>query len=125
MTTGKLEFEVVEAVFDRPEPVEPEGGWKKACQVEDHRWTLSVEEGRAELVCLDPHPQQFAEEVDPQRGMPVCLDPYWEPEDLFAEVAVQVRHVDDSSPSTPAGPAEYGFYLEIKPEASASEGTQS
>jgi hypothetical protein len=98
------------------EPVMPEGGWKKACTVADHKWALEIEEGRVQLVCLDPHPVEFAAEVEPSRGSPVCLDPYWEPEDVGTTTPIPVKfeHVDDNTPSTPAGPAEYSFYMTIE-----------
>jgi hypothetical protein len=112
----KLKFDIDDSLFDVPEPVEPEGGWKKACTVADHKWALEIEEGRAQMVCLDPHPESFAAEVDPVRGSPVCLMPYWESDDIGTvnPIPVKFEHVDDSTPSTPNGPAEYGFYMTIE-----------
>lgn len=99
-----------------PERKEPEGGWKTPCIIADHKWALEIEEGKVELVCLDPHPESFAEECNDGGGLPVCLFPYWEREDLITVNAIpaKVTHVDDSTPSTPNGPAEYGFYIEIE-----------
>jgi hypothetical protein len=113
-----IKFEVDDSPFDAPEPVEPKGGWKKACVVADHKWALEVEEGRVQLVCQDPHPPEFAQQVDPARGAPCCLEPYWESDDVGTgsdPIPVKFEHVDDSTPSTPAGPAEYGFYMVVSP----------
>jgi hypothetical protein len=95
-----------------PTPIPPPGGWRKpTCTFASHSWELEVEGGRANLTCKDPcDPALF----DPARLEPLCLFP-WEPEDLVMDIPVTVTHVDDSTPSTPAGPAEYGFYLEIRP----------
>lgn len=94
---------------------EPKGGWKEICIIADHKWSLEVEGGSASLRCLDPHPEEFSNQVNPVYGPPVCLSQYWESDDLHCEgIPVQVRHVDDSTPSTPMGPAEYGFWIEIK-----------
>ena len=110
---------------DDPEPrEEPESGWKKSCTIADHRWGLDIEEGKVILKCLDPHPEEFVNEIDPYHGLPVCLDPYWVSEDLGGEIKeVHVEHVDDSTPSTPEGPAEYGYYIVIKDKEDAISGS--
>lgn len=103
-------------LYDLPERPEPEGGWKKPCTIADHKWAIGIEEGRVDLVCLDPHPEEFVNETDPQRGLPVCIDPYWVSEDLGspALIPVSVEHIDDSTSAGPWGEAEYGYYIEIK-----------
>jgi hypothetical protein len=71
---------------------------------------LEIEDGNVHLACKDScDPALF----DPSAPTPVCLVG-WLAEDLIAEVPVTVTYVDDSTPSTPAGPAEFGFYLEIQ-----------
>jgi hypothetical protein len=104
-----------------PEAVPPPGGWRKpTCTFESHRWELEVEGGRADLTCTDPCDSRPDEHVrsaplfDPAEPPPVCLFP-WEPEDIVMDIPVTVTYVDDSTPSTPAGPAEYGYYLEVRP----------
>lgn len=109
-------IEIVDWDEPLPERKEPEGGWKKACTVVDHKWALEVEGGKVSLVCLDPHPETFMDEVDPEYGAPVCLDQYWERDDLNTPraIPVKVKHIQDNTPSTPNGPAEYGFWIEIE-----------
>jgi hypothetical protein len=96
---------------------EPEGGWTKPCVIADHEWELDIEEGMASLVPTNPHTEEEVARMDPSLGSGICAYPYWEREDLFVEgrIPVKVEHVDDSSPSTPAGPAEYGFYVKVTP----------
>lgn len=98
-----------------PERKEPEDGWKKPCIIADHKWALKIEEGRAYLECVDPHLESFINEVDPQYGPPVCLERYWEHEDLgtVEAIPVKVTHVADSISAGPWG-TEYGFYIEIE-----------
>jgi hypothetical protein len=110
-------------VYDMPERRKPDGGWKKPCNVADHKWGLFIEEGQAILECLDPHPESFAAECDPQCGIPVCADQYWLREDVHMNrhIPVAVEHIDDSTPSTPNGPAEYSFYIQISPLPDESE----
>lgn len=97
-----------------PEPVPPEGGWKRVlCTFASHSWSLEVENGRVGLNCTDPCDGRL---FNPLGLTPVCLYP-WEPEDLFAEsIPVTVTHINDSTPSTPSGPAEYSYYLEVRPK---------
>lgn len=101
--------------FDEP-PKPPREGWKPACRVSDHEWELSIEEGEVTLHCKNPHTDEEAEQMDPDQGIPVCKESYWDRMDIFMpkRVPVKVRHVDDSTPDTPNGPAEYGFYLELE-----------
>lgn len=98
-----------------PEVPEPEGGWQKSCVIADHEWELEIEEGAVILHAINPCSAEQIEAMGPD-GWPVCRDRYWEREDIvmYKRVPVKVRHVDDSIPSTPNGPAEYGFYLELE-----------
>jgi hypothetical protein len=98
-----------------PELQPPEGGWREiTCTWESHTWHLWLEDGKFSIQCADPCDlNQF----DPAAGkMPLC---HWEfdPEDCGTPEPIPVRltYVDDSTPSTPMGPAEYGFYIEVGP----------
>jgi hypothetical protein len=91
----------------------PEGGWRRPCDFGDHRWSVQIEEGQATLICEDPcTPEGF----DPNGRTPTCHCD-WPSEDVsFAErIPVTVRFINDSTPSTVDGPAEYGYWLEIEP----------
>lgn len=103
-------------------PVEPADGWKEPCQLADHKWTLVIEDGQVRLECVDPHPESFINEIRPDRRYPACLDHYWQAEDLYCDgIPVKVTHIDDSTPSTPNGPAEYGFYITVEPFGSGGD----
>lgn len=97
-----------------PEPRVPEGGWRHVtCTWESHKWHLWLEDGKFSIQCADPCDLN---QIDPAsgKGLPVC---HWEfyPEDCGTPepIPVKLTYVDDSTPSTPAGPAEYGFYIEV------------
>lgn len=96
-----------------PDREPPAGGWvTPTCTFESHKWTLEIEEGRASIHCCDPcDPSTF----HPAAGDATCEYP-WEPEDLTTPDPIPVlpTYVDDSTPCTPAGPAEYGFYIEVR-----------
>lgn len=98
-----------------PELEPPEGGWRSVtCSFESHGWALEIDNGSATVQCVDPcDPDLF----DPAGKTPVCLCG-WEPEDFHTPepIPVKVTYVDDSTPPTPAGPAEYGYYLEVRSE---------
>lgn len=101
---------------DYEEIVMPEGGWTPVtCSFESHKWQLEVEEGRARIICVDPCPSE-PYTFDPCGPTPTCLCD-WMPEDFSTPEAlpVRLRFVDDSSPSTPMGPAEYGFWIDVLP----------
>lgn len=101
-----------EEVDPLPEPVPPPGGWRPiTCTWESHHWTLEVEDGRASIMCADPCEPLH----DPAGPIPVCLCD-WQPEDYHTPepIPVALTFVDDSTPSTPAGPAEFGFYIEVR-----------
>lgn len=104
----KFEFERIIIDLDDVD----EGPREKSCSVADHKWELEIEDGTVSLIATDPCPEEKAAKMD----WPVCRQQYWDREDIYMakNVPVKVRHVDDSTPSTPSGPAEYGFYLEIE-----------
>lgn len=112
----EIDFEALDE--EVPRRKEPAGGWKKPCGLADHKWALEIEGGNAQLICLDPHPESFAEECNPTEGLPVCLYPYWERDDLHlkGQMPVTVEHIDDNTPSGPWGPAEFSFWIEFEQE---------
>ena len=109
-----IRFEIDENWVEPPEPTPPPGGWRPiTCTFASHNWTLEVEDGRASIMCADPCDVNL---FDPSsRSTPVCLCD-WQPEDFSTPdgIPVALTYVDDSTPSTPAGPAEYGFYIEAR-----------
>ena len=107
-------WDKVEPPFDGREPKEPEGGWKPACKIKDHTWVAEVEEGILSIRPSDRHTDEQIAEMDPRGPSPACVH-WWEREDLvMSEFPVKVKVVDDSTPSTPAGPAEYGYWIEVE-----------
>lgn len=110
----KLFDEYTGGQFDAPiEP--PVEGWHEPCTVQSHKWAIELDEGIARLVCADrcPDPNVY----DPAGITPACLmSDYWVREDLQTEgsIPVEITLVDDSTPSTPDGPAEYGFWIDVK-----------
>lgn len=115
---SSLEWERCESL-PLPETVPPPGGWRQiTCSFESHRWVLHVEGGRASISCADScDPTWF----DPAGRTPACLCD-WQPEDFFGEdIPVALEYVDDSTPSTPAGPAEYGYYIVVRAAATGKE----
>jgi hypothetical protein len=55
----------------------------------------------------------FDSGADWPHASPVCFAGI-DSEEIYAEIPVTVTYVDDSTPSTPYGPAEYGHYLEVE-----------
>jgi hypothetical protein len=102
-----------EEVEPLPESVPPPEGWHPiTCDFTTHKWTLEVEDGKAHIACADPcDPAWF----EPGGRTPCCLCD-WQPDDFHTPhpIPVTLTYVDDSTPSTPAGPAEYGFYIEVR-----------
>ncbi len=100
--------------FEVDRSIPPPGGWvKPTCTFESHKWALEIEDGHAHIHCCDPcDPSAF----DPSAGQATCASDLWNQEDFHTPGAIPVRltYVDDSTPSTPAGPAEYGFYIEVR-----------
>jgi hypothetical protein len=93
-----------------------EEGWAKPCGFDDHQWGIELEDGRARLVCLDPCDLDNIC-CDPNGPLPTCAV-RWEAEDLVTSrpIPVTLEFVDDSTPSTPNGPAEFGFWIEVHPK---------
>jgi hypothetical protein len=92
------------------------------CKVEDHTWVIEFDAGSHSVSCKNPHTPIEREAMDRYnlaqgKGFyfPVCGDDVGDyvGTGVAGEIEVKLRHVDDSTPSTPAGPAEYGYYLEI------------
>lgn len=104
------DMEIINLEYD---PVLPQGGWlEPTCTFEFHQWILEIEDGRVCILCVDPcDPELF----NPNSRIPTCLAP-WESEDYSTPepIPVKLTYVNDSTPSTPAGPAEYGFYIEVR-----------
>lgn len=102
-----LLFEEVEPV---PERTEPEGGWQPACKVQDHLWKIECDAGHLGLVCVDPCSEEKLDTYDLAGMTPGCL--------LDAEMVggetppFKLKYIDDSTPSGPWGPAEYGGWFE-------------
>lgn len=91
----------------------PAEGWHKPCEIKDHNWVLEIEEGRANIYCTDPCPNLDIYDRD---GMtPACVG-WWENEDLSTPepIPVDITVVDDSSPAGPWGPAEYGYWIDVR-----------
>jgi len=104
---------MIDPFAPQPDPEPPEGGWHvPTCTFESHHWTLEIEYGRVSISCADPCDESL---FNPARPGPMCLHD-WQPEDYSTPepIPVKLTYVDDSTPSTPAGPAEYGYYIEIR-----------
>lgn len=100
--------------FDEVKPLpEPEDGWKEVtCDWKSHRWAFHIEDGRIRIECLDPCDlTQF----NPSGPLPVCDTDYLVSEDFYSvnPIEVKLRFVDDSTPDSWLGPAEYGYYIEV------------
>jgi hypothetical protein len=104
-----------------PERQPPPGGWQPiTCTFESHTWHLDVESGHATITCADPCDPDV---LDLSSGnLPACLCD-WQPEDFGTAEPIPVRltYVDDSTPSTPMGPAEYGYYIEVRPPVATAQ----
>lgn len=109
-------------IFEYAEPEMPEGGWTPVtCSFESHKWQMEIEEGRVRITCVDPcssEPYTYA----PDGPIPTCLAP-WESDDFNTPEAlpVRLRFVDDSTPDSWLGPAEYGFWIDVLPIDKPSE----
>lgn len=108
----------------RPEISPPEGGWQTPdCTFESHSWMLEIDNGRASIMCTDPcNPDLF----DPEGRTPTCQCD-WQPEDYSTPdpIPVTLTYVDDSTPSGPWGPSEYGYYIEVRAKASPEAGSDA
>lgn len=95
----------------------PEGGWHEpTCTFDSHNWTLEVEDGRVNIRCMDPCDPDLFSMVD---RIPTCLCDWQQEDYVTAEpIPIKLHYVDDSTPSTVDGPAEWGYWIEISlPEA--------
>lgn len=87
------------------------------CQLEHHRWALSIEDGRPSLNCLDPCSEERKTGMDTTRHGPMC-DLVYEFTDLMyleGEIPVTPEIVTEHTPSTPNGPEEWDAYLVLRP----------
>jgi hypothetical protein len=122
----------VRSMSGRQRPCDCDEGWVivdeygllPPCTVEDHTWVLEFDAGSYHVSCKNPHTPIEIEAMyrysqqDASMGnwrYPVCGDDVGDyvHTGIAGEIEVKLNHVDDSTPSTPAGPAEYGYYLEI------------
>lgn len=105
---------IIDDLFEpHPEPDPPEGGWHvPTCSFDTHCWTLEIEDGHVSISCVDPCDGDL---FNPSGSPPMCLHD-WQPEDYSTPepIPVKLTFVNDSTPSTPAGPAEYGYYIEVR-----------
>lgn len=110
----KVNWELTEPL---PDPIPPPGGWHEiTCTFESHKWELTVEDGYVSVQCTDPCDDPFKPKLfDPSKPAPICLHD-WQPEDFFTPepIPVTCQIVHESTPSTPAGPAEYSYYIEVR-----------
>lgn len=89
----------------------------KPCRFEDHLWILEFEENRVSVRPKDRHSaieREAMRRASYTEGICSC---YAEVTDnmLYGTMTVKIQYHDDSSPSGPWGPAEYGYYLTIEP----------
>lgn len=92
----------------------PIEGWHKPCEFKDHNWVLDIEDGQANIICTDPCDLNV---YNPGGVLPVCGG-YWENEDFNTPepIPVDLTFVNDSSPAGPWGPAEYGYWIDVRPK---------
>lgn len=106
-------FKDIEIMDWEDDPTPPQGGWREPdCSFEGHKWTLEIEQGHIYISCVDPcDPKLF----NPNGRTPICIVP-WESEDYITPepIPVKLTYVDESTPSSPAGPVEYGFCIEVR-----------
>ena len=104
---------------ERPEFIGPRA---KPCRLEDHRWSLGIEDGKPTLNCLDPCSEERKDGMDTERHGPMC-DVVYEFTDFMwmeGEVTVRPEIKVEHTPSTPAGPAETDAWLVLHPVPDAS-----
>ncbi len=111
-----LRFEVDHAPVP-PDREPPEGGWQPHCKVQDHLWKVEFDgPGGVSLVCVDPCSEEKLASYEPNGVIPGC--DLCDLEELGGETEpFKLRWHDDSVPSTPAGPAEYGGWFEVVNDA--------
>lgn len=91
------------------------------CQLEDHRWALTIEDGRPSLLCLDPCSEERKLTMDYERHGPMCDVVYEFVDQMHMEGEIPVRPQIETeyTPSTPNGPAEYDAWLVVHPASGA------
>ena len=103
---SQLDHEEIEFI---PMPIE---GWHEPCTFEQHKWTLEAEDGRVIICCVDPCDITV---YDPCGPTPSChVEVYAEDFTTPEPIPVKLIFIDDSTPGGPWGPAEYGFYIEVR-----------
>lgn len=87
------------------------------CQLEDHRWALTIEDGHPSLVCLDPCSEERKLGMNTGRHGPMCDVVYEFIDGMHMEGEIPVRPVIETehTPSTPAGPEEWDAWLVVHP----------
>lgn len=93
----------------------------KPCKIEDHNWEMSIEEGRVSIFCVDPHSnierRAMNEWGNRLGGLGACEPMVFQSEDYYVDgFPIDLEYVDDSTPSTPMSPAEYGYYILVHPK---------
>lgn len=106
------------------EPEPPEGGWKEVtCSYESHKWQIELDGGHFYVQCVDPCPDP--EHYDSSKGLPACIahQHYGESADFCTPdpLPIRLKFIDESTPDSWMGPAEYGFYIEVYPRVSAEQ----
>jgi hypothetical protein len=92
------------------------------CQLEDHRWSLAIEDGRPFLACLDPCSEARKNGMDTQRHGPMC-DLVYEFIDSMhmEEVPVTLRIETEYYPGELGGVGETDAWLVARPDPAASD----
>lgn len=103
-------------------PPEFVGPRVRPCKLEDHRWTLTVEDGRPSLSCVDPCSEERKAGMDTERHGPMCDVVQEFVENMFLEGAIPVRLEIETehTPSTPNGPEEWSAWLVAHPISATS-----
>jgi hypothetical protein len=92
------------------------------CTLDDHTFVIELDGGSFSVRAKDPHSAVECEamvrwaEANGRYPMPMCdvHDDYIQ-NGLAGEIEVKLTHIDDSTPSTPSSPAEYGYWIEFSP----------
>jgi hypothetical protein len=88
------------------------------CRLEDHRWSLVIEDGRPSLNCLDACSEERKLGMDTDRHGPMCdvVQEFTDFMHMEGEIIVRPVIETEHTPSTPAGPAEWDAWLVLHPE---------
>lgn len=113
--TGRGKLLMTFSEVDPPAPFI--GPRQLPCTIEDHAWSLSVEDGQVSLNCLDACSEERKCGMDTDRHGPMCDVTLEFAEFMHMEGEIKVRPeiITDYTPSTPMGPAEYDAYLVVHP----------